>query len=111
MPVGLSFGKSNGTDTRQHGSGNIGASNAGRVLGRRYFWVVFALDFLTSLLPMAIASAIVQMQIAPTARRQRTYLLRISVGVGAILGYVLPMYLKFRGGNSVAASTGVILPQ
>lgn len=109
LPFGLIVGKLKGTDIRQHGSRNIGASNAGRVLGKRYFWVVFTLDFLKSLLPMAIASAIVQMQIALVTRTQLTYLLWIAVGVGAILGHVFPVYLRFCGGKGVATSAGVIL--
>lgn len=109
LPFGLLVGKLKGVDIRQHGSKNIGASNAGRVLGRRFFWIVFGLDLLKSLVPMAIASAIVQTQIPPTARTQVTYLLWIAVGLAAILGHVFPVYLKFRGGKGVATGAGVIL--
>lgn len=109
LPFGLVSGKLKGIDIREHGSKNIGASNAGRVLGRRYFWIVFVLDLLKSLVPMASASAIVQTQIAPGDRTQATYLLWITVGLLAILGHVFPVYLKFRGGKGVATSAGVIL--
>lgn len=109
LPFGLIVGKLKGVDIREHGSKNIGASNAGRVLGRRYFGIVFALDFLKSLLPMAIASVIVLNEIAWSSRTQVTYLLWIGVGVAAILGHVFPVYLKFRGGKGVATSAGVIL--
>ena len=109
LPFGLIVGKLKGIDIRLHGSNNIGASNAGRVLGPRYFWVVFGLDFLKSLIPMAIASGIVQTQMQPFERTQLTYLLWIGVGLAAILGHVFPIYLKFRGGKGVATSAGVVL--
>ena len=108
VPFGLLVGKLRGIDIRLHGSKNIGASNAGRVLRRRYFWFVFALDLLKSLVPMAIASAIVWH--LPWADRTRaTFLLWLGVGLAAILGHVFPVYLKFRGGKGVATSAGVVL--
>lgn len=108
IPFGLVVGKLKGVDIREHGSKNIGASNAGRVLGRPFFWVVFALDLLKSLVPMAIASAIVWP--VPVAHRtQLTFLLWLGVGLAAILGHVFPVYLKFRGGKGVATSAGVVL--
>jgi glycerol-3-phosphate acyltransferase PlsY len=109
LPFGLLIGKWKGVDIRQHGSRNIGASNAGRVLGKRFFAIVMALDLLKSLIPMAIASAIVHSQIPWTDRTQLTYWLWIGVGLAAILGHVFPVYLKFRGGKGVATSAGVIL--
>ena len=108
VPFGLVVGKLKGVDIREHGSKNIGATNAGRVLGRRWFWIVFVLDLLKSLLPMLVASAIVH-QSDPLTITRLTYLLWIGVGVAAILGHVFPIYLKFRGGKGVATSTGVIL--
>ena len=108
IPFGLLAGKLKGVDIREHGSKNIGASNAGRVLGRRFFWIVLALDLLKSLVPMAIASALVWP--VPFAQRtQLTFLLWLGVGLAAILGHVFPIYLKFRGGKGVATSAGVIL--
>src|SRR4051812_12523116 len=94
LPFGLIVGKLKGVDIRESGSKNIGASNAGRVLGRRFFWIVMALDLLKSLLPMVIASAIVQTQVLPVDRTRVTYLLWIGVGLAAILGHVFPIYLR-----------------
>lgn len=108
IPFGLLVGKLKGVDIREHGSRNIGASNAGRVLGRKYFGVVFALDLLKSLVPMAIASAIVW-HVPGGDRTQLTFLLWLGVGLAAILGHVFPIYLKFRGGKGVATSAGVVL--
>lgn len=108
LPFGLIVGKLKGVDIREHGSKNIGATNAGRVLGRRFFWIVFALDLLKSLAPMVIASAIVA-RVPMSGRSELTYVLMLSVGVAAILGHVFPIYLKFRGGKGVATSAGVVL--
>jgi glycerol-3-phosphate acyltransferase PlsY len=108
IPFGLLVGKLKGVDIREHGSKNIGASNAGRVLGRKFFWIVFALDLLKSLVPMAIASALVH-QMPWVERTQVTFLLWLGVGLAAILGHVFPIYLGFRGGKGVATSAGVVL--
>lgn len=109
LPFGLLIGLAKGVDIRRHGSKNIGASNAGRVLGhRKFFFLVFVLDLLKSLVPMAIASWMVLG--APVEARSRlTYLLWLGVGIAAILGHVFPVYLKFKGGKGVATSAGVVL--
>jgi glycerol-3-phosphate acyltransferase PlsY len=109
LPFGLLVGLAKGVDIRQHGSKNIGASNAGRVLGhRRYFFVVMLLDLLKSLIPMAIASWMV-LRTPVEARTQLTFLLWLGIGIAAILGHVFPIYLKFKGGKGVATSAGVVL--
>lgn len=109
LPFGLLIGLLKGVDIRQHGSKNIGASNAGRVLGhRKYFFIVFFLDLLKSLVPMVIASAMV-LNTPVELRTETTFLLWLAVGFAAILGHVFPIYLKFRGGKGVATSAGVIL--
>lgn len=109
LPFGLLVGLAKGVDIRQHGSKNIGASNAGRVLGhRRYFFLVLFLDLLKSLIPMAIASWMV-LRSPVEQRTQLTFLLWLGVGMAAILGHVFPIYLRFKGGKGVATSAGVVL--
>jgi glycerol-3-phosphate acyltransferase PlsY len=109
LPFGLLVGLAKGVDIRQHGSKNIGASNAGRVLGhRKFFFIVFVLDLLKSLVPMVIASCLV-LRTPLEQRTQVTFLLWLGVGIAAILGHVFPVYLKFRGGKGVATSAGVVL--
>src|SRR3954463_11042076 len=58
VPFGLIVGKSKGVDPRTAGSGNIGATNVGRLLGKRFFAIVFLLDLLKGLLPMFAAAAV-----------------------------------------------------
>jgi acyl phosphate:glycerol-3-phosphate acyltransferase len=108
IPFGLLIGLLKGKDIRLEGSKNIGATNAGRVLGKKFFWIVFFLDMFKSLLPMLAASYVVA-QVAEADRSPLTYALWLGVGIAALLGHVFPVYLKFKGGKGVATSTGVIL--
>ncbi len=93
-----------GIDIRTVGSGNLGATNVGRILGRRYFWIVLGLDLLKGLLPTAGFPWLVGRLTGATPVD-----LRVLVGLAAILGHTFPVYLKFRGGKGVATSLGVVL--
>jgi glycerol-3-phosphate acyltransferase PlsY len=105
IPFGLLVGWTRGIDIRTTGSGNIGASNVGRLLGKRFFFLVMVLDLLKSLIPMLIASHLV----AGTASTPSLYILWLMVGFAAILGHMFSLFLKFKGGKGVATSTGVLL--
>ena len=105
VPFGLIVGKSRGVDPRSSGSGNIGATNVGRLLGRKFFALVFTLDLLKGLLPM-LAAAYVLREVEPD---RRTYVLWLLVGVAAIAGHMFSVFLGFKGGKGVATSTGVLL--
>ena len=104
IPFGLLiarwFGK---VDIRTVGSGNIGATNVGRVLGFRFFVVVFLLDFLKGFLPTLYL---------PELARHATGLelphLPVGVAVASILGHNFPVFLGFRGGKGVATSLGAV---
>ena len=106
IPFGLVVGKWRGIDVRAAGSGNIGATNVGRLLGKRYFFLVFFLDLLKSFIPMAIASAIVH-RIPEANRDWRLYLLWLLVGFAAVLGHMFSLFLRFKGGKGVASSAGM----
>jgi glycerol-3-phosphate acyltransferase PlsY len=87
-----------GTDIRTLGSGNAGARNVGRVLGRTGFAIVFALDTLKGAAAVWAAGLV-----APT---------RWATGVAAIcviLGHVRPVQLQFKGGKGVATAFGALL--
>jgi glycerol-3-phosphate acyltransferase PlsY len=105
VPFGLMVGKLKGVDPRAAGSGNIGASNVGRLLGRRFFVIVFLLDLLKGLLPMLAAARVLH----GAAHDARTYLLWLLVGFAAIVGHMFSVFLGFKGGKGVATSSGVIL--
>jgi glycerol-3-phosphate acyltransferase PlsY len=108
IPFGLIVGKSKGIDVRTAGSGNIGATNVGRLLGKRFFFITFFLDLAKSLIPMLVASIIVG-RIAPEQRDWRIYLLWLLVGFAAVIGHMFSIFLKFKGGKGVATSAGVML--
>lgn len=105
VPFGLLVGLARGVDPRKAGSGNIGATNVGRLLGGRFFALVFTLDLLKSLLPMLAATAIVR-QAGETWAMQCLWL---GVGFAAILGHMFSCFLSFTGGKGVATSAGVLL--
>jgi glycerol-3-phosphate acyltransferase PlsY len=105
IPFGLLVGWSRGIDVRKLGSGNIGASNVGRLLGKKFFWLVMLLDVLKSLLPM-LAGWFITRGTTPTPPM---YVLWLMVGFSAILGHMFSLFLKFKGGKGVATSTGVML--
>jgi len=105
IPFGLLVGWSKGIDVRKAGSGNIGATNVGRVLGKRFFWIVFFLDLLKGLLPSLGAGLVIRF----SASDWLTYLLWLAVGFAAILGHMFSVFLKFKGGKGVSTSTGAML--
>jgi glycerol-3-phosphate acyltransferase PlsY len=107
VPFGLLVGLAKGVDPRKAGSGNIGATNLGRLLGGRYFAIVFTLDFLKGLIPTLAASWVVHRQ--GGQKGTEIYLLWLAVAFAAILGHMFSLFLGFKGGKGVATSTGVML--
>lgn len=102
VPFGLVVGKVAGIDIRTEGSGNIGATNVSRVLGKKLGLITLVCDCLKGLLPMVIAAAI----LPEGQERELTVAL---TGLCAVVGHMFPVYLKFRGGKGVATSLGVFL--
>jgi glycerol-3-phosphate acyltransferase PlsY len=105
IPFGLLVGLAKGVDPRKSGSGNTGATNVGRLLGGRFFALVFALDLLKGLAPMLIAAWLLHGEAA--SRLQ--YVLWLLVGFAAIAGHMCSPFLRFRGGKGVATGAGVAL--
>lgn len=105
IPFGLIVGKAKGIDPRTSGSGNIGATNVGRLLGMKYFALVFILDMLKGMLPMLAASYI----LAGQPRTATDNLLHLLIGFAAIAGHMFSMFIRFTGGKGVATSAGVAL--
>lgn len=103
IPVGLLLGRAvRGIDLREHGSGNIGATNAARVLGWKWGTVALILDALKGVLPVLLARQW-------TRGSPDSLHLQVVTGVVAILGHMFPLWLKFRGGKGVATGLGVAL--
>jgi len=103
IPFGLLIAKAHGKDLRSIGSGNIGATNVSRALGRKWAYICFVLDVLKGMVPMMVTMIIAK----PTEIVM--LLLWLVVGCAAISGHIFPIYLKFKGGKGVATSFGVAL--
>lgn len=105
VPFGLIIARAHGKDLRAIGSGNIGATNLSRALGRKWAYFCFLLDVLKGLLPMLAVGAIIETN-NPTPALLSLWL---AAGCAAILGHIFPIYIKFKGGKGVATSFGVAL--
>lgn len=104
VPFGLIIAKAHGKDLRAIGSGNIGATNTGRVLGKKWGVICLLLDCMKGLVPTLVAGSYVSSP--PTSVQLWLWL---SVGCAAVIGHVFPVYLKFKGGKGVATSLGMVL--
>lgn len=103
IPFSLLIGLAKGVDIRKHGSGNVGATNVGRVLGKPYGIACFLMDVLKGALPVAIAGQFID---PITVTEQWQWL---AVAATAVMGHVFPVWLKFKGGKGVATGFGVLL--
>jgi len=112
IPFGLLVGWLNGVEIRTRGSGNIGATNVGRVLGRGWGLLVFGLDVLKGLVPTALTGYVLWRPDFPcsgTRGESTAYVLWVLIAVASVVGHMFPVYLKFKGGKGVATSLGVVL--
>jgi glycerol-3-phosphate acyltransferase PlsY len=100
IPFGLLIGRLHGVDIRTQGSGNIGATNVWRVLGRRWGLTCFALDALKGYLPVLAADRLLAGD---------DELLLMVAAFATVAGHVWTPYLRFKGGKGIATSAGAVL--
>lgn len=98
-PFGFLAGKSRGIDIRDHGSGNIGATNVLRTLGKPIGITVLILDVLKGMVPVLIAMW-----------AGKDTLVQIVTAVAAIMGHNYTFWLGFKGGKGIATTGGALLP-
>ncbi len=103
LPTGYLAGKARGIDIRQHGSGNIGATNVFRTLGRPLGILVFLVDAGKGLLAVRLA-----MLLEPAGGDAALWC-GITAAVACIAGHNFTPWLGFRGGKGIATSAGVLL--
>jgi glycerol-3-phosphate acyltransferase PlsY len=105
IPFGYLAGRLKGTDIRQAGSGNVGATNVVRVLGKGYGYPVFALDVLKG-----FGAVKISMLIAPGQPPEwnSPEIFGIFAALSSVLGHLYPPWLKFKGGKGVATSAGAL---
>lgn len=103
IPTGLWIGRwMRGVDIRSFGSGNLGATNAFRVLGKGLGSLVLLIDVLKGLLPVILLPRLVGLE--PVTPGQEMF-----IGGSAIAGHVLSCFVNFKGGKGVATALGVFL--
>lgn len=109
VPFGYLAGKMNGIDLREHGSHNIGATNAVRVLGKKWGLPVFACDFLKGFLPLLWAKEcfLDGGRIETASQAQMAALLGVMLAL--VLGHTYTCFLRFRGGKGVATMAGCLV--
>lgn len=99
IPNGLVFGKLIWqVDLREHGSHNIGATNAWRTLGKGPGFLIFLLDFFKGFISVWLGSVLAGTPMA-----------MVLAGICAIIGHSCSVFLKFKGGKGVATGLGVIV--
>ena len=125
IPFGLFIARAKGIDIRQHGSGNIGATNVLRVVGKKHGITCLILDALKGFIPVVIAINLVQItgrhvQIPigfldqwaitlPEAEAVKGQIVHILTALFAILGHNYSPWVGFKGGKGIATSAGVLL--
>lgn len=100
VPASYLAGRARGIDLRQHGSGNLGATNTFRVLGARIAAPVMLFDLLKGWFPLWCF---------PRWDGSAEWRWALAYGGAAILGHVFPVYTRFHGGKGVATAAGVFL--
>lgn len=101
------YGRINGIDIREHGSGNAGTTNALRTLGKKAGVITFFGDALKCLFAVILVKKIFG-PYYDLPDDQMSILLGVYTSMGVIIGHNYPFYLKFRGGKGIAATGGMI---
>ena len=117
LPFGFWIAKMRGIDIREHGSGNIGATNIFRILGAPTGIMVFLLDILKGFTPVAIGKVMVELNvkfsqpafIEPAGNHQLISTACVLFALAAIVGHNYTFWLGFKGGKGIATSAGAML--
>jgi glycerol-3-phosphate acyltransferase PlsY len=104
LPTGYIVAKSKGINIRTVGSGNIGATNVTRALGKNWGAFVLIVDALKGLVPVLFVKLYFKQMPQP-----QFYILMTITGILAVAGHVFTPFLKFKGGKGIATTLGVIL--
>lgn len=105
IPFGFLIGKLKGIDIREHGSGNIGATNVTRVVGKWWGKGCFFCDFLKSAVPVALAVYLCKKGYLADPWG----LLPSLAALSAVAGHIFPVWLKFKGGKGISTAAGAVL--
>lgn len=106
FPAGYFAGRLAGVDVRREGSGNIGATNVLRVLGKKWGYAVFAIDAFKGFAAVRVAFFLVKFW--PEAKPYAEYFAILSA-FACVAGHSFPIWLRFKGGKGVATTAGAYL--
>jgi glycerol-3-phosphate acyltransferase PlsY len=117
IPFAWLIGRSHGVDIRTVGSKNIGATNLGRTLGKKYFWQAFLLDAAKGFVPVLVITLLARAWGTETHLDDDDILrivrlpswVPLITAAACVLGHNFPIFLKFKGGKGVATSFGAVL--
>jgi len=104
VPFAMIIARTRSIDLRKVGSGNIGATNLSRALGKKWGIICFALDVLKGFLPVFIGSRLV----SPSPGHTELFFW-LAAAIAAVIGHIFPVYIGFKGGKGVATSFGVAM--
>ena len=112
LPFGFWISKCLGVDIRDKGSGNIGATNVLRTLGKKVGITVLILDILKGFLPVLIGSLIIFSELPDSMRDNEEIVgtIYVLLAIAAIVGHNYTFWLGFKGGKGIATSAGSIMP-
>ena len=105
FPAGYFAGRLAGVDVRREGSGNIGATNVLRVLGKKWGYTVFAIDAFKGF--AAVRLSLILVNSWPSAKPYAEYI-AILTAMACVAGHTFPVWLRFKGGKGVATSAGAL---
>lgn len=104
IPTAVWIGKSiYGTDVREHGSKNAGATNTFRVLGKKAGVIVLLIDVLKGVIAVVLPLILIESNL------EYKIVVQLLTGILVILGHVFPVFAQFRGGKGVATSLGIVI--
>ena len=109
IPFGVIISRFHGVDIRNEGSKNIGATNVGRVLGRKWGLLCFFLDLMKGAIPVALAGLLTGLYEQQIFTVPLQWWLWLGVGVAALLGHMYSLFLRGGGGKGVATTFGALL--
>ena len=107
IPTAVWYGKAYyGLDVREHGSGNAGATNTFRVLGKKAGVIVMLVDVLKGWTATQGASFLVYSKLIES---EDLVIFKLIFGIAAVVGHIFPIYANFKGGKGIATLLGMVL--
>lgn len=125
IPFGVLIARSRGIDITMHGSGNVGATNVFRVVGKSFGILCLFLDFLKGFVPVVLATNLLRIQgelppvplsflwgltpEMPASQQISIHTIQVITAMAAILGHNYSLFLRGKGGKGIATSAGVLV--